>query len=83
MLLLGEETYHNVFVTGTTSERAQPQSSFSVMFWLPEKCECIDQLDDTRDVRWISLISVTVKHAVLIRRITGQSIVAWMTKVHV
>ena len=30
-------------------------------------CECIDPLDDTRDARWISLVSITMKHAVLIR----------------
>ena len=32
-------------------------------------CECIDPLGDTRDARWISLISITMRHAVLIRRI--------------
>ena len=32
-------------------------------------CECTGLLDDTRDARWISLISTTMKHAVLIRRI--------------
>ena len=32
-------------------------------------CECIDPLDDTRDARWISLISVTMKRAVFVRRI--------------
>ena len=35
-------------------------------------CECTDPLDDTRDARWISLISITMKHAVLIRRIMWQ-----------
>ena len=25
-------------------------------------CECIDPLDDTRDARWISLISITMRH---------------------
>ena len=35
-------------------------------------CECIDPLNDTRDARWISLISMTMRHAVLIRRITWQ-----------
>ena len=33
------------------------------------ECECIDPLDDTRDARWISLTSITMKHAVLIRGI--------------
>ena len=35
-------------------------------------CECIVPLDDTRDARWISLISITIKHAVLIRGIMKQ-----------
>ena len=33
-------------------------------------CECIDPLDDTRDARWMSLMSISMRHAVLIRKIT-------------
>ena len=33
-------------------------------------CESIDPLDDSRDARWISLISITMRRAVLTRRIT-------------
>ena len=40
-------------------------------------CECIDPLDDTRVARWISLISITMKHVVLIRRIMKQQHGQW------
>ena len=34
MLLFADDTYHNVFVTGTTNEVGQPPSRIFVMFWL-------------------------------------------------
>ena len=41
--------------------------------WSPTEnnfCECLDPLDDTFDVRWVSLISITMRDMFLTRRIT-------------